>query len=306
MFGMLVLAAIIIFAVNLAVRTINSPSRIGARGERAVAGRLRNGLPDEYQILNDTYLPLPDGTTTQIDHIVVSQYGIFVVETKTYSGWIFGNENSAKWTQTIYHCKHSFQNPIRQNYRHICALSDNLKIPRDYFKSVVAFTGDCDFRTEMPEGVVYSRKAAQYIRSFTTPWIKPSQVHEIVSAIQAWQGTISEERKSARPEPQASPQRGERGRVFTQMSHLRRTHGRPPSSFRRQALLRLQELSEMPWNRQYRPIATYRTVSSSSQLVVARFESFDRFIAHADLPTPSAAENTLPLPSLALRASMVW
>ena len=197
MFGMLVLAAIIIFAVNLAVRTINSPSRIGARGERAVAGRLRNGLPDEYQILNDTYLPLPDGTTTQIDHIVVSQYGIFVVETKTYSGWIFGNENSAKWTQTIYHCKHSFQNPIRQNYRHICALSDNLKIPRDYFKSVVAFTGDCDFRTEMPEGVVYSRKAAQYIRSFTTPRIKPSQVHEIVSAIQAWQGTISEERKSA-------------------------------------------------------------------------------------------------------------
>ena len=197
MLGMLVIVAVIAFAVNLAVKAINSPSRIGARGERAVAGRLRNGLPDEYQILNDTYLPLPDGTTTQIDHIVVSQYGIFVVETKTYSGWIFGNENSAKWTQTIYHCKHSFQNPIRQNYRHICALADNLKIPKDYFKSVVAFTGDCDFRTEMPEGVVYSRKAAQYIRSFTTPRIKQSQVAEIANAILAWQGTVSEERKSA-------------------------------------------------------------------------------------------------------------
>ena len=197
MLGMLVIVAVIAFAVKLAVKAINSPSRIGARGERAVAGRLRDGLPEEYRILNDTYLPLPDGTTTQIDHIVISQYGIFVVETKTYSGWIFGNENSAKWTQTIYHCKHSFQNPIRQNYRHICALADNLKIPRDYFKSVVAFTGDCDFRTEMPEGVVYSRKAAQYIRSFTTPRIKPSQVPEIASAILAWQGTVSEERKSA-------------------------------------------------------------------------------------------------------------
>lgn len=194
---MLVLVAVIVFVVNLAARAINSPSRIGARGERAVAGRLRDGLPEEYRILNDTYLPLPDGTTTQINHIVICQYGIFVVETKTYSGWIFGNENSAKWTQTIYHCKHSFQNPIRQNYRHICALSDNLKIPRDYFRSVVAFTGDCDFRTEMPEGVVYSRKAAQYIRSFTTPRIKPGQVAEIANAILAWQGTVSEERKSA-------------------------------------------------------------------------------------------------------------
>ncbi len=49
----------------------------------------------------------------------------------------------------------------------------------------------------MPEGVVYSRKAAQYIRSFTTPRIKQSQVAEIANAILAWQGTVSEERKSA-------------------------------------------------------------------------------------------------------------
>ena len=71
-----------------------SPKQKGARGERLVAQRLRDGLPEEYRIMNDVYLPLPDGTTTQIDHIVVSQYGIFVVETKTYSGWIFGEEGS--------------------------------------------------------------------------------------------------------------------------------------------------------------------------------------------------------------------
>lgn len=195
--GLLVLAFFIAAAICILAAIFNSPSRKGARGERIVASRLRGGLPDEYQILNDAYLPLPDGTTTQIDHIVVSQYGIFVVETKNYSGWIFANENSANWTQTIYHCKHSFQNPIIQNQHHIRALSDNLKIPRDYFKNIVAFTGSCDFRTEMPEGVVYSRNAAQYIRSFTTPRIKQSQVTEIASAILAWQGTVSEERKSA-------------------------------------------------------------------------------------------------------------
>lgn len=194
---LLVLGLFITAVVGILAAIFNSPSRKGARGERIVAYRLRSGLSEEYQILNDVYLPLADGSTTQIDHIVVCQSGIFVVETKNYSGWIFGNENSAKWTQTIYHCKHSFQNPIRQNYRHICALSDNLKIPKDYFKSVVAFTGDCDFRTEMPEGVVYSRNAAQYIRSFTIPRIKPDQVPEIVSAIRSWQGTVSEERKDS-------------------------------------------------------------------------------------------------------------
>lgn len=192
-----IIVVAIVVAISILAALFNSPSRKGARGERIVASRLRDGLPEECQILNDVYLPLPDGSTTQIDHIVVCQYGIFVVETKNYSGWIFGNENSAKWTQTIYHSKHSFQNPIRQNYRHICALADNLKIPRDYFKSVVAFAGNCDFRTEMPEGVVYSRKAAQYIRSFTTPRIKPSQIPEIASAILAWQGSVSEERRSA-------------------------------------------------------------------------------------------------------------
>ena len=76
----------------------NSPSRRGATGEKFVAWRLRFGLPDEYLILNDVYLPLPDGTTTQIDHIVVSQYGVFVVETKCYKGWIFGNAESKVWT----------------------------------------------------------------------------------------------------------------------------------------------------------------------------------------------------------------
>lgn len=170
----------------------NSPKQKGARGERLVAGRLRKGLPDEYLMLNDVYLPLPDGTTTQIDHIVVSQYGIFVVETKTYAGWIFGDEKSPEWTQSIYRKKSRFQNPMRQNYRHICTLADNLGIDKSYFQGVVAFTGDCTFKKDMPEGVVYSRNAADYIRSFGQPLIKSEQVGEVASVIAEWQGTLSE------------------------------------------------------------------------------------------------------------------
>ena len=174
----------------------NSPKQKGKRGEKLVAGRLRKGLPDEYRILNDIYLPLPDGTTTQIDHVVVSQYGVFVVETKTYSGWIFGDEKSKEWTQSIYNKKSRFQNPMRQNYKHICALADNLGIDKSYFHGVVAFTGDCEFKSEMPQGVVYSRRAAEYIRGFKTPVIKSAQVPEVASAIEEWQGTLTKSQVS--------------------------------------------------------------------------------------------------------------
>ena len=151
-FQMLWEAFFLVIALKLFFLWWNSPKRKGQRGEKLVAGRLRKGLPEEYLILNDIYLPLPDGTTTQIDHVVVSQYGVFVVETKTYSGWIFGDEKSKEWTQSIYRKKSRFQNPIRQNYRHICALSDSLGIDKSYFHGVVAFTGDCTFKTDMPDG----------------------------------------------------------------------------------------------------------------------------------------------------------
>ncbi len=189
------------FAMLLAVKVLaawlESPSRKGKSGERTVANRLRQGLPEEYIILNDVYLPLTDGTTTQIDHIVVSQYGIFVVETKTYSGWIFGNENSAQWTQSIYGKKSRFQNPLRQNYLHICALSESLGLDKSFFHSVVAFTGDCTFKTEMPANVVFSRQAADFIRSFTTPMIRVSQVAEVAAAIQSWDDAVGKEQRAA-------------------------------------------------------------------------------------------------------------
>ena len=196
LFRMLWGALFLVIALKLFFWWWNSPKRKGASGEKLVAGRLRKGLPEEYLILNDIYLPLPDGTTTQIDHVIVSQYGVFVVETKTYSGWIFGDEKSKEWTQSIYRKKSRFQNPMRQNYRHICALADNLGIDKSYFIGVVAFTGDCTFKTDMPDGVVYSRRAAEYIRSHNKPTIKASQVDELANAIAEWQGTVGEERKS--------------------------------------------------------------------------------------------------------------
>ena len=170
----------------------------GRMGECLVAARLRKGLPEgEYEILNNIYLPIDDGATTQIDHVVVSRFGVFVVETKNYSGWIFADASSSVWTQTIYQVKNTFQNPIRQNYRHVCAIADNLGIPKEYIRSVVAFTGDCEFKTPMPDGVVYSRKLVDYIKSFTTPILNDRVKEEILAALREWDASVTPAQRAA-------------------------------------------------------------------------------------------------------------
>ena len=57
-------------------------------------------LPSEYYVMDDVVLNTVRGTT-QIDHIVISKYGVFVIETKNYRGIIYGNDDSKKWNQNI-------------------------------------------------------------------------------------------------------------------------------------------------------------------------------------------------------------
>ena len=91
-------------------------------GEVLVRKVLTKNLPKEsWHLLNNVTLKLENGTT-QIDHVLVSRFGVFVIETKHYKGWIFGDEKSREWTQVIWGRKYRFQNPLHQNYRHLKAV----------------------------------------------------------------------------------------------------------------------------------------------------------------------------------------
>ncbi len=104
---------------------LSRPSAVGAAGERRVNKYLNKTLNAEhYTLLKDLTLPTGDGTT-QIDHVVLSQHGIFVIETKNMSGWIFGTEKQKRWTQTKGRRKTPFQNPLRQNYLHVKTIQDS-------------------------------------------------------------------------------------------------------------------------------------------------------------------------------------
>ena len=139
---------------------------------------------NKYHIIKDVTLPTEDGTT-QIDHIIVSKYGIFVVETKNMKGWIFGNEKQKYWTQKIFKHTTKFQNPLHQNYKHIKTLQNALGIEKDKIFSVIVFTGDSTFKTPMPKNVVHGIKYIDYIKSKNQKIITKEKVNEIISIIES-------------------------------------------------------------------------------------------------------------------------
>ncbi|GAA5217196.1 NERD domain-containing protein [Corallincola platygyrae] len=129
--------------------------------------------------------------TTQIDHIFVSRFGIFVVETKNMRGWIFGSEKQATWTQKIYRQSFKFQNPLRQNYKHVKTIEAALNIPADTIHSVIAFVGDCTLKTDMPANVTQNAGFIRYIKSFTQTVFTEEEAQRLVAQIQAGRLTPS-------------------------------------------------------------------------------------------------------------------
>ncbi len=151
-------------------------------GEKLTQFGMWAGLDsDVYRRIHDVVLP-SQGGTTQIDHILVSIYGIFVIETKNMKGWIFGDERSPRWTQMVFRKKSQFQNPLHQNYRHVKALSEFLDFPEAFFHSVVFFIGDCKFKTPMPPNVL-CRGIIPYIRDFRDQLLSTQEVEGILARL---------------------------------------------------------------------------------------------------------------------------
>jgi restriction system protein len=134
-----------------------------------------------YRAINNVTIPTASGTT-QIDHVIVSRYGIFVVETKNIKGWIYGDEKQEQWTQALYGKKYRFQNPLLQNYRHTKALAEFLGIKHSKIHSVVMFWSECEFKTHMPPNVI-DRGYSAHIMSKTEVLFTDEELEQIYEAI---------------------------------------------------------------------------------------------------------------------------
>ena len=155
----------------------------GWMGEAVLSSVKRIALDGEiYRDINNVTLATLNGTT-QIGHIIVSRYGIFVIETKNMAGWIFGSENDAQWTQSLHGTKFRFQNPLRQNYRHLKTLGEFLGLPLNRFHSIVCFLGEtCQLKTPLPENVICGGPFS-YIKGKTEILLSDDHVAEIEQAI---------------------------------------------------------------------------------------------------------------------------
>ena len=192
--NMMINAAWYLIPIFIFVIVIKSAWFKGVLGEWQVNLLIKFFLDkNEYHLIKNVTLPiLTDGKeqgTTQIDHIIVSKYGIFVVETKNMKGWIFGSESQKQWTQQIFKHKSKFQNPLHQNYKHVKTLESLLKIEsktkNDAVFSVIIFIGDSTFKTKMPDNVRFARGGIEYIKSKRDITLSEDEVADIIEQIES-------------------------------------------------------------------------------------------------------------------------
>jgi restriction system protein len=173
-----------ILLLALLAQILKSSTVKGWWGERQVRFVLHRLDPAHYRCFHDLYLPRTDGQgTTQIDHVIASIYGVFVIETKNYQGWIFGSENQPNWTQRIYKRKERFQNPLRQNQLHLNALKAFLQLPEHRFLSAVVFVGSATFKTDMPANVLQFGNLLRWIKSHHQPNLTPAELDQAIERL---------------------------------------------------------------------------------------------------------------------------
>ncbi len=160
---------VIVFGAILpGIIKIFKPRIKGFIGEKTVALLLATLDKKKYRTINNLIIKAEE-ESTQIDHVVISNYGIFVIETKNYKGWITGYESGNYWKQKLYKENHNFPNPIRQNKYHIKLLKSTLKLfSKVPYYPIVSFASEADIRVETNEDVVYEEFLLRTIRSYQT------------------------------------------------------------------------------------------------------------------------------------------
>lgn len=192
-----IVVVIIIVAIFLIFKWLpfTTPKDIGNRGENRVRSILEQ-LPEDYYVVNDLLLRSDKGYS-QIDHLVISKYGLFAIETKNYAGDIYGDDRRKEWTQIIvnehtfinkpfktytYVTKNKLYNPVKQSYGHIYELKKMLS-PWPYLKIVpiVVFIERANLQgVNSNHHVIYASRLLETIESYKTVYLSDDDVHKII------------------------------------------------------------------------------------------------------------------------------
>ena len=166
------------------VLLLKSPRFNGFLGEFAIHTSIKHSLnPDQFHLLKDVTIPYEDGVT-HLDHVIVSKFGVFVLETRNMKGWIFGSEREKTWSQKFYEYTAKFQNPLHQNFEQVKTLQQLLGLTNEQIHSLVVFVGDSTFKSRMPENVTKGKDYLKFIKSKTDVVLSEQEVQEVVDKIE--------------------------------------------------------------------------------------------------------------------------
>ena len=158
------------------------PIMKGREGEALVAKTLKRLSTSDYSVLHNVMLRT--GTQlTQIDHIIISVYGISIIETKHYKGIIIGSDKQYYWQQRIGKKRFQLRSPIKQNIAHVLAVSQNLNLDQRVLIPMVVFTGQCTLRVHTKSHVLYLSQLMSTIRKYQTKSFTPDEVVQLTEQL---------------------------------------------------------------------------------------------------------------------------
>jgi restriction system protein len=169
----------------LLIAFLASPRFRGDIAETRVRRILAAGLEkNRYTLFNDITVP-SGGGTVHIDHLIVSRFGIFVIESQFARGWVSGEEFQDRWKLDHWRGSTRIDNPLHRNALKVEALENILKVPSRTLYSVVVLVGQNGFKTAMPERVLTPEKLLAYIRKKARPLLEGEQADRVIKKIEA-------------------------------------------------------------------------------------------------------------------------
>lgn len=163
----------------------------------------------EYHLVRSLTLSSDRGPR-YIGYVLVSRYGLFVLEIKNMKGKISGKEADAEWTQCVQKKSLEFENPLVSNALHRRALIDLVEIDAKKVFPLIICMGRCMFTTPMPPYVTQGRGWIRYLRSFREPVFAEFEVNDIVERIEACRVRAHSKRGRVRARVPGGHGRGER------------------------------------------------------------------------------------------------
>ena len=171
----LITLVFILVALTVFLRTPQGRGWFGELKVKLVIGRTK---PDIKYVINNLTLRIGENKTSQIDHVVINEHGVFVIETKNYSGRIYGNETQLEWTQVLNYgnVKNKLYNPIKQNRTHLYHISNLLNGKLPLFSAVVFVQGNTQYINA--SGVYNLRELRRLLKSNTGEYLSPEKMEE--------------------------------------------------------------------------------------------------------------------------------